>query len=314
MDSFRQSRATTFAGFPACRWCVGESEFTAVPTAGARLVTWDRVAPSGNRQNLLFWPGDTEGRDFAAVRGGNPILFPFCARTFVDGVIHVWRDPAGVVRPMPLHGLARQAEFRVTRLDERGFRAEMVPGEEARAAYPFEYRFEVDYLFHESGFRVELALENLGTETLPWSAGHHFYIAVPWSEGATRAEYEIAIPATRAWRQDAAGRLDEVGCGPQPESLASARLVATMHGGLDGEELGVVERPTGSRLGVAMPGVRADFPDAVFTTWTQDEHSRYFCIEPWMGPANAPELGMGVDCVEPGRRRVFPVEVRFQSA
>lgn len=300
----------TFAGQPAFRWRVGPAEFVAVPNAGARLVGWRQQIPAGER-DLLHWPEDPEGRDFATVRGGNPILFPFCARTFVDGAIHFWRDAGGTVRPMPLHGFARQAEFRTAALDEHGFRAELVPGGEARAAYPFEYRFEVEYRFHATGFEVDLALANLGSRPLPWSAGHHFYISVPWRAGTSRRDYTVSIPATRAWRQDPAGRLQEMTLPARRESLASERLVATMHGGLYGEELSVTEMSSGERLSITLPGVRPRFPDAVFTTWTADEGSAYFCFEPWIGPANAPELGAGLDLVPPGQRHVFSAQVQF---
>lgn len=250
--------------------------------------------------------------DFAITRGGNPILFPFCARSFVDGEIHLWRDASGVVRPMPLHGIARQSRFRTTALTDDGFAAELLPDAAAREAYPFHYRFEVRYVFRATGFRVELSLTNFGTQPIPWSAGHHFYVTVPWRAGQARADYQVSIPTTQAWRQNVAGLLEPVATtGHVP--LTSETLNATMHGGLTGEEMNVRESSTGARLRIAMPGAMREFPDAVFTTWTQDNAVPYFCFEPWMGPANAPGLGRGVQFVPPGSRQVFPVEVRWEN-
>src|SRR4029079_19013698 len=98
-------------------------------------------------------------------------------------------------------------EFKVTHLDTRGFVAQFVPGEEARACYPFEYEFTITYRFDPVGLACEFALTNLGREPLPWSAGHHFYFTVPWTEGTNRSDYFIRIPATKRLRQDPTGSL-----------------------------------------------------------------------------------------------------------
>jgi galactose mutarotase-like enzyme len=46
-------------------------------------------------------------------------------------------------------------------------------------------------------------------------------------------------------------------------------------------------------------------------TWTQDENSPYYCIEPWMGPPNAPENKVGVHRVAPGQTQKFHVEIKL---
>jgi len=38
---------------------------------------------------------------------------------------------------MPMHGFARQGEFKVFHLNARGFAAQLAPGAEAQAGYPF---------------------------------------------------------------------------------------------------------------------------------------------------------------------------------
>eukprot|EP01035_Chromulina_nebulosa_P060791 gene60791-83147_t len=137
----------SYQGHTLTRWRVGQSTFLALPEIGARLMNWNLTLGDGSVRDVLYWPEDADFGDFAKVRGGNPILFPFNARTFDRGDIHFWRAADGVRRPMPMHGLARQGTFKVTRLDARGFVAQFVPGEEARAAYPFDYDFTVTYRF-----------------------------------------------------------------------------------------------------------------------------------------------------------------------
>jgi galactose mutarotase-like enzyme len=301
-----------YLGRTALRWQVGRSAFLAMPELGARLMRWTLARADGSTREVLHWPPVASLDDFATARGGNPILFPFCARTFVDGTIHLWRDALGRVRPMPLHGFARQSAFRVTALVHDGFTAELAPGPMAHECYPFEYRFEVRYHFRKDGFRVELALANLGPEPIAWSAGHHFYFIVPWTVGRRRADYAVAIPSPEAWRQDPAGGLVPVATtGEVP--LTSEALLATMHGALTDEAMELRETASGASIRVAMPGCRLEFPEAVFTTWTQDEAAPYYCLEPWMGPANAPGLGRGVHRVPPGGRQLFPVDVRIED-
>ena len=49
--------------------------------------------------------------------------------------------------------------------------------------------------------------------------------------------------------------------------------------------------------------------DLAVVTWTQDEQSPYYCIEPWMGPPNAAETKVGLHSVAPGQTQKFYVEI-----
>ena len=113
-----------------------------------------------------------------------------------------------------------------------------VPGVEATACYPFQYEFRVAYRFTAFGLTCKLTLENLGEEPLPWSAGHHFYFKLPWSEGSARGDYLIRIPADQRLRQDAAGHLV---AGPQLRGRSSGwttpTLIDTFHTALRGPEV-----------------------------------------------------------------------------
>jgi nucleoside-diphosphate-sugar epimerase len=42
---------------------------------------------------------------------------------------------------------------------------------------------------------------------------------------------------------------------------------------------------------------------------TLDEAAAYYCVEPWMGPPNAPENKLGLHFVAPGKTEKFTVEV-----
>lgn len=299
----------TYQGRTLTRWRVGNSTFLAIPEKGARLMNWAITLGDGSVRDVLHWPEDADFSDIARVRGGNPVLFPFNARCFDRGEIHFWRDSAGVRRPMPMHGIARQSDFKVTHLDQRGFVAHLIPGDEARAAYPFDYEFSVTYRFDAFGVMCEFALTNLGREPLPWSAGHHFYFTLPWSEGTKRGDYLIRIPAAKRWRQDATGALIAGPSLGMEEPLANPLLIDTIHSGLQGNAVVFGEKGRPGDVTVRLGTTETPAPDACFVTWTLADNSPYFCVEPWMGPPNAPEHKIGLHHVTPGDTQRFAVSV-----
>lgn len=298
-----------YLGHTILRWQVGASSFLAMPERGARLMNWNITLGDGTVRDVIYWPELKTLDDFHRIRGGNPILFPFCARTFDRSEIHHWRADDGVRRPMPMHGLARQGVFRTTRLDERGFSAQFVPGDEAKAAYPFDYEFTVSYRFEPTSLFVELQLNNLGTTPIPWSAGHHFYFTVPWTRGLSRREYVFESPATKTLKHFESGRLvDGPRIGPRV-TLDRPELVDTIHAGLRGHAFAVTEQTSGQRLLFNTGFTNTTAKDAVVVTWTEDERSPFYCIEPWMGPPNSPENKLGLHTVGPGQTQKYFVEI-----
>jgi len=291
------------------RWQVGGSTFLALPEKGARLMNWNLAMPDGSVRDVIHWPEIASMAEFTKARGGNPILFPFVARTFDRGETGFWRDAAGIRRPMPMHGFARQGDFRTTRVDATGFEAALVPGAEAEASYPFRYEFRVEYRFAAFGLTCNLTLENLGTEPLPWCAGHHFYFTVPWNEGANRGDYLIRIPAGTRLRQDAAGQLVPGPVLAQEEPMDNPGLIDTFHTALRSPEVVFGEKGLPGDVVVRIGSAAAAPPGSAFVTWTQSDTSPFYCVEPWMGLANAPEHKQGLHLVPPGGRDRFTVSI-----
>lgn len=302
----------SFQGQTLTRWRVGNSTFLALPEKGARLMNWNVTLGDSSVRDILYWPENADLADIAKVRGGNPILFPFNGRTFDRGDIFFWRAADGVRRPMPMHGIARQGDFKVIHADARGFVAQLLPGEEARAAYPFDYEFVVTYRFEPLALTCEFALTNLGRQPLPWSAGHHFYFTVPWNEGGSRRDYVIRIPAGKRMRQDPTGSLI---AGPRlgtEESLGNPALIDTFHTALKGNEAVFGEKGRPGDVSVRIGADSVPPADALFVTWTLADESPFYCVEPWMGPPNAPEHKVGLHHVLPGDTQKFTVSVRLR--
>lgn len=299
-----------YRGQTLTRWRVGNSTFLALPEKGARLMNWNITLGDGTVRDVLYWPESADFGDVAKVRGGNPILFPFCGRSFDDGQIFFWRGPDGIRRPMPMHGIARQGNFKVTAVDPKGFVAQFIPGPEAQEAYPFDYEFTVTYRFEPFGLMCELALKNLGPTPLPWSAGHHFYFTLPWTEGAQRSDYLIRIPATKRFRQDqATGNLVTGPIVPTDDSLANPALIDTLHTGLRSSEVVFGEKGRPGDVILKLGTDKTPPPDATFVTWTLADDSPYYCVEPWMGPPNAAGHKAGLHVVNPGDTGKFVVSI-----
>lgn len=301
-----------YLGQSLTRWRVGQSTFLALPERGARLMNWNITLGDGSVRDVLYWPELASLEGFHRVRGGNPILFPFSARTFDRGDFQFWSAPDGIRRPMPMHGIARQGDFRVTHADSRGFTALFVPGAEAREAYPYDYEFTVRYRFEPFGLTCDLTLQNLGAVPLPWSAGHHFYFTLPWSEGLSRGDYAIRLPATRRLRHDPGGPLVP---GPELkeiESLAHPDLIDTIHLGLRENTVVFGERGHAGDVVIRLGNARVPPPDATIVTWSESATAPYYCVEPWMGPPNAPENKTGLHFVEPGKAQTFSISIAIK--
>lgn len=317
MTCLRMFETVPYLGQILHRWQVGQSTFLALPERGARLMNWHLTHADGSVRDVIHWPELADLENFSSVRGGNPILFPFNARAFDRGDIHFWRDAEDIRRPMPMHGIARQGKFRIDRADATGFSATLLPDAAARQAYPYDYEFTVSYRFTSAGLTSEFVLKNLSSRPIPWSAGHHFYFTAPWEDGRTRADYQLTVPATRRLRQDKAGQLVPGPNLPATAALSNPDWIDTFHLGLSAP-VATLSPATGGSSGTLSVSIGMDkkLPppaDATFVTWSGSPDAPYFCIEPWMGPANAPETKLGLHWVPPGRSESFVVQVGLAS-
>ena len=89
--------------------------------------------------------------------------------------------------------------------------------------------------------------------------------------------------------------------------MADPGLVGTTHAGPGAAEAVIAEKggPDGDiRIRNGTAG-----PDACFITWTESETAPYFCVEPWMGPPNAPEHKLGLHWVRPGETETFAISI-----
>jgi len=299
-----------YLGHSIRRWQIGGSTFLAWPEAGARLMHWNHARVDGSIREVIHWPELTSlDQPVAKIRGGNPVLFPFNARSFDAGDIHFWRDPAGERRPMPMHGIARQGIFQIDHIDKSGFRATLRPTDADRDVYSFDYEFRVTYRFEEHRLSCEFALHNLGSTPIPWSAGHHFYFAAPWTEGESRDDYFIKLPPAETVRQNESGNLEPGPTLSRLTTLSNPDLVDSIHVGLAHHEVKFGPKDDSEHVTVSLGTKSEPDPDAAIVTWTADPDAPFYCVEPWMGPPNAAGHGRGLHRVPAGDTGHFTVNV-----
>lgn len=297
-------------GHTVHKWQVGASTFIAYPEAGARVMNWFITLPNGQFRDILHWPEDADLDNIAHVRGGNPILFPFAARTFCKGQIGFWKDPNGQQRPMAMHGYARQGRFTLDNVHEKGFLARFEPSAEAAEAYPYNYTFTVAYRFEELALHVDLELHNQDECLIPWAPGHHFYFALPWHGGLSRGDYRLLAPAKKFFRfQNNDGTLTPVKDIPEPIDFDDPLAVDLIRAGLKSRDVRFGPKGGEEDITLTIDNREPPTPWITLVTWTEDDNSPFYCVEPWVAPPNAPEHGKGLRWVEPGKRDAFSVSV-----
>ena len=292
------------------RWTCGPSSFLARPELGARLMNWNLTMANGSVRDVIHWPEQADYSKFPKVRGGNPILFPFSARTYHDGKLGEWKDQHGTVRPMPMHGFAREGTFELTETTESGFAAELRPDDAAQEAYPFDYRFEVRYEFEEVSFKVFLTLENCGDQPILWSAGHHFYFTLPWHKGLERKDYRFKIPAKKCFTHEANGSLQLIKPFETEDDFGKPGNSDRVFTKLKSHEVVIGPKSGEEDIGIRLLKNSGTYSTwNAFVIWTEAADSPFYCVEPWMGPPNSPEHGKGLHAVGSGESATFGVEV-----
>ncbi len=297
-------------GITLHRWRCGDSIFIVRPELGARLMSWTLKGSEGRDRSIIYWPENADLDKFYEVRGGNPILFPFSARSFHQGKRGYWPDADGTVRPMPMHGFAREGVFTLVETDDHSFTAELQPSEDDRKAYPYEYRFRVHYVFKERSLQVSMILENLDKQPILWSAGHHFYFTLPWTAGTARGDYRFDIPAKSCYTHAPDGSLSPVESFNSKDSFGNPENNDRIFTQLDGDCACVDLAGSNEKIRVRiLQDTNTASPENTFVIWSESTDSPFYCVEPWMGPPNSAEHGKGLYSVAPGEQSRFAVEV-----
>ncbi|MBN3856068.1 MULTISPECIES: aldose epimerase [unclassified Paraburkholderia] len=287
----------------------GASTLRFAPWAGGRLLSWQVGG-----EPVIRWPDNANWDQPARVRGGNPLLFPFLGRHFVDGQIGRWRDTQGVEHELPTHGFARDLPFSAdVDADGHGVRMTLADSPATRAGYPYAFRFEALYrLAGDHALDVTLTATNTGDVPLPWYAGHHFYFELPHTQ---RAQSTVEMPPAQRRHQLPDGSISAPEAGETHYRLDDAGIIDRFH---------VLERtPPATPVRLVTPGLKRavtidlDRPDSLpwfaVTTWTEAADSDFYCVEPWLGLPDAIHNGQGLRWLAPGASESATLQLRVES-
>jgi galactose mutarotase-like enzyme len=286
-----------FQNQPAIQLSDGQNKIVASPEHGARILRWEHEG-----REIITWPENADWSKILKVRGGNPVLFPFIARHFVDGKNELWRDGTGTIRPMPQHGFARDAKFSIIEDGpENSLRMRLVDSTNTHEFYPFGFQFDVVVsLLTASRLEVRFETTNTGDHPLPYYAGHHFYLALPHQE---RADWTLHLPCAAWGRQSADGAIVREEATQDNLSLSDPAPIDRFQIGPKESKVTLANGKTGQRL-VFELNHAGSVPWYAVTTWTEKADSDFYCVEPWLGLPNAIHHGEGLRWVAPGTKEV----------
>jgi galactose mutarotase-like enzyme len=264
---------------------------------GARILRWEREG-----REIIRWPEDADWTKIMKVRGGDPILFPFVARHFVDGTNELWRDKDGTVRPMPQHGFAKDAKFTVIEGEPENFlRMRIVDTDETREFYPFSFQFDVVVgLLPGSRLEVRMETTNTGEHPLPYYAGHHFYFAVLHQE---RADWTLNLPCAEWGQRGENGAVIREKAAQDSFRLDDPAPIDRLQIQPKESKVTLQNSRTGQRVVFELEHSNS-VPWYVVTTWTQAPDSDFYCVEPWLGLPNAIHHGEGLRWLAPGAKEI----------
>jgi galactose mutarotase-like enzyme len=282
----------TFQNQPVVRLQSGDSYARITPAHGAKLLSWDLPDWS-----VVSWPDNANWDLLTKVRGGNPVLFPFIARTFANGHRGSWIDAEGVQRSAPMHGFAKDLPFHIIDAAEDFITIRLDSSEITLACYPFEFRFEVTHRLTPNSLLTTFRVTNRGQQPMPWSAGHHYYFHLP---SAQRGEWQLTLPCQRWGRQDFAdGSLHFEPALRDQAPVSDPTWIDRFQADPDFSRIRLHHPTSGRCLSFQNPGGHPDDWPCV-TTWTENPESNFFCVEPWSAYPNAIHNGLGLRKLAPG--------------
>jgi len=216
----------------------------------------------------------------------SPLLFPVVGKLANDHY-SFW----GNTYKLGAHGFARKMEFKLIQETEDSLSYQLLPSEETRIGYPFDFALCVTYRLQDNTLEVRFEVRNNGKALMPFSIGAHPGLATNWCAGDKIEDYFLEFEQKEtadAYFLDADHLLSAV-----PERVLSNEKElplrtdifdrdALIFLNLKSEKLTLCSHKSDTRVTVEFPG----FPH--LGIWAKPG-APYVCIEPWFGyddPAN----------------------------
>lgn len=235
-----------------------------------------------------IWQGDPAVWDQHA-----PILFPVCGKAKDDCVLI-----DGKAYPMPKHGFACNADFRVYALHDHCADLVLEADEQTRTMFPFDFALHVIYRINSHSITTEFAVENHSDTVMPFCIGGHPGLNFPFSDKAGQQPVLVfSAPVTN--------QLDIVIAGgyiqgkEEFSDLEDGRIIHLTHQMIEKRDTLLFSDVAAESVYLMTPDRSlmlrmdiADFPNLAI--WTMSgKYADYVCLEPWQGlPASPDESGV----------------------
>jgi aldose 1-epimerase len=241
----------------------------------------DELCPSGRGQLLVPWPNRIEDGRYEF--GGRSYQLPL-------------DEPE---RRNAIHGLTRWSEWAVAdrAADRVAFEHVLYP----RPGYPFALALRVEYSLSDEGLAVRTEATNVGSESAPYGAGSHPYLAV---DHDVVDEVELGVPAATVLFANereipiGSGSVEDEGLDfREPRAIGSTKLD---HCFTDLEREG--DGRATVRVGTTILWADESYPYLMIFTGDglPDVERRSIAVEPMTCAPNAFRSGEGLVRLEPG--------------
>ena len=232
-----------------------------------------------------------------------PILFPIVGKLKNDQYTH-----RGKTYTLPQHGFARDMTFALLEQTKNTLVYELLPTDETKAVYPFDFELRVTYRLNGNRITVEYEVRNHGQDTMPFSIGAHpgFNLPGKLDECFLTLEKEEMLTAhllgdDGLLSSETVSLTNQSDCIPITQTLFDCDALILLD--VDFEKMSIGSKNSDTRIALEFSG----FPQ--LGIWAKPG-APYVCIEPWFGYAD-PQEPYGEISNKPGIQ-ILPVGETFR--
>ncbi len=231
-----------------------------------------------------LWQGDEKYWDGRAYN-----LFPICGRV-VDGK-YIYK---GKTYDMPIHGFAKDSVFKAEQKSAREIAFTLVPNDEIRAMYPFDFEYRVTYILEGDSIETVYDVKNNGENDMYFAVGAHPGFNVPLTESEKFDDYYLEFDCAKQVRKLIFTPFYNTGR-TEPYELKDGKIIELSHAYF-GEKANFftdISRGVTLKSRVGTKSVRVEYPEMQnIGFWhLKNSDAPYVCIEPW---CSVPSMDGGI--------------------
>ncbi len=276
------------------------------PHHGGMMTSLIMQAPEGSRELLYFVP-DYQFNNHQGMNGGAPFCFPICGR-----LLNSQYQYQGKTYHMNIHGFAYQMPWEVLNHHDHTISLCLRDNDTSLAQYPFHFEIMLTYEIKDNELICRQSYKNTGTAPMPYYAGFHPYLKLPFNKEDIFLEYH---PQKRL--QYNSDLTDIIGDAPRfatPTNLLLPELNESLVMMSQNKKI-YLKFPDHTQLEIEAEGVE----ESNLFAYTQLYHridEPFLCIEPWMNFPNSMNHKDAVRLLAPGATEhgVFRLALKSTSA